>query len=126
MRNIFLVLCLLILSNISWSQSAPLAEVGRAQALINTNNKILSQLTADDGRILIKRIVMSGFVLKDKESLRKIMKNNQNKRLFQEEIQQIINDIKIVYDEAGYAQLVDISFKIEKSNLVITVLLLNR
>ena len=126
MKSILLILSLLILPGIAFSQSAPVAEVSRAQALMNSNNKLFNQTALTDDRILIKHIVISGFVLKDKEALQKIMKDNQNKRLSQEQIDQIIEDIKTVYIEAGYGQLVNISYTLEKGKLMVSVLLLNR
>lgn len=76
--------------------------------------------------VFIKNIVLSGFVVSDKRSLEKIIKANQNKRLTPEQIQQLIDDIKTVYLEAGFADLVNITYHIEKNKLLITILMSSR
>jgi hypothetical protein len=95
-----------------WLSPSPQAQAARVQQ--------------PPGTVFIKRIVVSGFVLSDKPSFLKIIKANQKKFLSQEQIQQIMDQIKALYLEAGYSELVDISYKIEKENLLITILLLSR
>ena len=109
MRIVWLVLLLLIVPNIVWSRTAPAAQ---------------ERVSQDS--FLIKRIVLSGFVLKDKQPIQRIIKANRNKRLSQEQIQQMINDIKIIYLEAGYTGLVNFSYTIQKRTLTIHILLLDR
>ncbi|MBF0490113.1 MAG: hypothetical protein HQL15_05770 [Candidatus Omnitrophica bacterium] len=126
MKNIFLVLVILCIPGIAWSQTAPVAEVGRAQVLVDRNNQLLEQISTNSNRVLIKRIVISGFVLKDNQRLIKMMKSNQNKRLSEDQIRQIVEDVKTLYLEAGYMGLVSVNYKIEKANLKIDILLLSR
>ncbi len=121
-----LVALVFFMPAMSFAQTSPVAEVGRAQELMDSHRKFSDQLTSDDGRVLIRHIVVSGFVLKDKQRLESLLRSYQNKRLSQQQIQDIINTLKSFYLEAGYADLVDIDYTVEKDKLSINIFLTSR
>ncbi|MEI7998307.1 MAG: POTRA domain-containing protein [Candidatus Omnitrophota bacterium] len=98
-------------------------ELGRAQEAPVVAADQVQELKASTP-VLIRRTVISGFVLKDKKLLDKIFKENRNKKLSQVQIQAILNKIKSIYLEAGYAGLVEIDYKIRKNILLINVVML--
>jgi outer membrane protein assembly factor BamA len=74
--------------------------------------------------VYIKRITIAGFLLRDKKPIEKMIKANQKKWLTHEHIQKMIEELKVLYVAGGYTGLVDISYTIERSRLIIKVLLL--
>lgn len=125
-KQIILTAWLFFLPAVGFSQTSPVAEVGRAQAPMDAHRKLLDQLTGDDGRVFIRHIIVSGFILKNKQGLQSLLRSHQNKYLSQDQIQDIRNAIKNFYLAAGYEGLVDIDDTIEKDKLLINISLINR
>ena len=126
MNKIFLTL-FIILPNLAFAEKVPpVAQEARAQELIDSNNELVDQISLGGvSSVLIKRIVITGVILRDKSPLERIVKSNQNKRLSQEQIHQIIDDIRVLYLGAGYAGLVDVTPSIKKHVLTIHIEMMN-
>ncbi len=114
MKKIFFVLLLISVPSFLVSETALAWKARKPKEIVEPNS------------VLIKRIVFSGFVLKDKDFLNGIIKKNRNKYLSQEQIQKIVDQVKISYLEAGYTGLVSVSYKLNKNQLIINILMLNR
>ena len=112
MAKIFLMILLLTAPTMVWSDT---------QELVSAAKDLSQQLAKDNNRILIRSIEIKGFVLNDRKPLDQIIKSRRNKRLSQEQIQKIIEEIKTVYLEAGYGSLVNITDTIKKNKLIIEV-----
>ena len=113
MRKIFLGLLILCISNCLVFDIALASKEKVDQADSN-------------GNVLVKRVILTGFVLTDKKIFEQIIKENKNKRLSQEQIQTIVDNVRTIYLANGYTDLVTVSYKLDKNRLVINILLLNR
>ncbi len=91
----------------AWSQTVPDIKI--------------NEPAKEEAPVLVRRIVFSGLVLSDRKHLEQIIKSNQNKYLSREQIQQIIDNVKILYLEAGFAKLTRIDYKVQKNKLMINV-----
>lgn len=79
------------------------------------------QTVQDDKPVLVRQIILSGFVLSNRQELDKIIKPYRKKYLSDQQIKQIIQDIKNVYLENGFAGLIAIDYKFFKNNLLIAI-----
>lgn len=89
----------------------------------NDRRKNVETLLQEGKSVLIRKIVLSGYVLKSTKSLNKVIKSYQNKSLSQGQIEQIIEEIRSIYFEAGYAGLVSIDYQVVKTQLDIKIVL---
>lgn len=81
------------------------------------------QIVQEDVPILVRKIILSGFILNNRGPLDKIIKLNRNKHLTQRDIERIIKEINGLYLENGFAGLVEIDYKISKHKLLINITL---
>lgn len=107
-KELLIVLLIAASVNMAWAQTSPDAQVDQAQG---TNEK----------PVLVRRIILSGFVLNETKKLNAIIKSYQNKHLYHQDIQQIIDQIKSLYLEAGYAQFTHVDYKLQKNRLLIDI-----
>jgi len=123
MKNKYwLMLVLFIMPALAQAQLTPVDQEAKARQIIQQGEG--SSLGSDG--VLIKKIIISGIGLRDKQKLERIIKSHQKKKLNDVQLQQMIDDIKVLYLEAGYSGLVDIKYALKKNVLTITVLLLGR
>ena len=73
---------------------------------------------------LIRNIVMKGFVLQDKNQFVKLFKPYRNKRLSVADIDEALQELQEIYEQAGYQGLVSIEYHVIKRNLTFTVSLI--
>ena len=73
--------------------------------------------------ILIHDIAMEGFVLGDKEQFTKLFKPYRNKYVTAADMDKILQEIQIIYEQEGYQQLVSITYEVKKHRLVYTALM---
>jgi len=106
MRASFLILLLLIPVN-------ALAQNSSLDPTVNVTEK----------PVLVKSIVMEGFVLQDKNQFVKLFKPYRNKYLTAADMDEILHKIQGIYEENGYQQLVSITYSINKHRLVYTALM---
>ena len=87
------------------------------------NSVVDSAATSEEKPVLIKNILMEGFVLQDKNQFVKLFKPYRNKYLKTADMDGILHKIQGIYEQEGYQQLVSISYKVEKHRLVFTALM---
>jgi outer membrane protein assembly factor BamA len=89
------------------------AEVNRSLDLINEQS-LAARVGEGKGRVLIRQIIIDGFLLKENQKLAPMIKRYRNKKLTPDEVKEIVAAVKKLYVEAGYEKLVDLSYKIDK------------
>ena len=103
MRYCFLILLLFIFLPVS-AQNAP-----------------ASQVSQQAQKTLIKKIEIQGFVLGDKNQFVQLFKPYRNKHLSAADIDTILQNLREIYEQAGYQRLVSIEYQVKKSCLTFTV-----
>ncbi|MBF0570241.1 MAG: hypothetical protein HQL12_00055 [Candidatus Omnitrophica bacterium] len=81
------------------------------------------QAAVQDKGVLIRNIVMEGFVLQDKNQFVKLFKPYRNKYLTTADMDEILQKIRVVYEREGYQQIVSISYQVNKHRLLFTALM---
>ena len=114
-----IVLILLMCSPV-YAQKAPVGEVMRAQDLLNDRDALVRQIDYD-GRVLVRKIMITGFVPKDRKPFESAFKPYLNKRLFPSDIDALIAEVKYLYAQEGYQELVQISYTLNRHILKISV-----
>ena len=112
MIKLFFCLALFLMPSIV-SAKATVAEVNRSLDLINEQS-LAARVGEGKGRVLIRQIIIDGFLLKENQKLAPMIKRYRNKKLTPDEVKEIVAAVKRLYIEAGYEKLVDISYKIDK------------
>ena len=80
-------------------------------------------VVGQDKGVLVRTIVMEGFVLGEKSRFIKIFKPYRDKYLTSAQMDVILEKIRHIYEEEGYQQLVSINYKLIKHKLVFTALM---
>ena len=88
-----------------------------------TPDAFSKQMVSQHDGILIRNISMEGFVLEDKSQFVKLFKPYRNKYLTTDDIGEILQKIRIIYEKEGYQQLVTISYRLIKHRLIFTALM---
>lgn len=73
--------------------------------------------------VLVRSITIDGFVLQDKEQFTRLFKPYRNKYLTEEDTDQLLKQIQVIYEREGYQQLVSITYKLDKHHLAFSVLM---
>ena len=78
------------------------------------------QVISQDKGVLVRSIVIEGFVLEDKGQFVKLFKPYRNKYLTTADMDGILQKIQVIYEKEGYQQLVSITYQVTKHRLVYT------
>lgn len=123
-RLIFIIAVALILPALVPTKSmaqTTAAQIQRAEDLTSEEINLRKKL-AEDGRVFINKIIVKGAGLISGESIDQIISGFQKHWLTPSDIQQIIEQIKQVYQQSGLAgQLDKIEYQIKGNNLKILI-----
>ncbi len=108
-------------SSLACAQKAPVGQVMRSQELL-ADQGLIKQVN-QDGRILIRKITIEGFVLKDRQPFEQLFKPHLNKYLSPMDIDAILDAVKALYAQQGYQGMVDASYTVSRHDLKIRVFL---
>ena len=75
---------------------------------------LAARVVEGGGKVLIRQIIIDGFLLKEKEKLAPVIKRYRNKKLTADEVKEIMAAVRDLYVQSGYEKLVDFSYKIDK------------
>jgi hemolysin activation/secretion protein len=83
---------------------------------------VAAQQTASQAQTtLIQKITIEGFVLQDKNQFVNLFKPYRNKHLSTADIDEILQQLQEIYEQAGYQGLVSIDYHIRGRSLTFTV-----
>lgn len=91
---------------------------------VSAQNAPSTQADVNDKGVLIHNITIEGFVLGDKDQFVKLFKPYRNKYLSVDKIDAILQQLKEIYEQEGYQELVSIDYHIVKRTLTFTVALI--
>lgn len=116
----FIFLSIFGLLNLSFAQ-ASLSEEMRAEEILEKDKALREQLGAPQ-KLYIKEIVIEGATLISKEDIEEILLTYQRNWFTQEDIRNILKDVKEAYAQKGYANKLDkISYQIKDKQLIVAV-----
>ncbi len=72
---------------------------------------------------LIREIQMQGFVLGDKNRFTKLFKPYRDKYLTTDDMNSLLQQVRLMYEREGYLELVSINYQVVKHRLIFTVLM---
>ena len=84
-------------------------------------NSAAPQAVSQEQKTLVQKIVMEGFVLKNKGQFVKLFKPCRNKYLTAADIDTLLQNLEEIYEQAGYQGLISIEHVIKKKVLTFTV-----
>ena len=91
---------------------------------VSAQNVAAQQTASQAQGPLISNIVMKGFVLEDKNQFVRLFKPYRNKHLSTADIDEILQQLQEIYEQAGYQGLISIEPHVIKRNLTFTVSLI--
>lgn len=128
MKKAFTAIFLTILGIIplpALAQKAPVDQVMRSEELTNQSQKLMQPINQERPGTLVRKIVIEGFVPRDRKSFDQLFKSSLNKRLSAIDIDTLIAAVKYLYAQEGYDGLVEISYRIVKRTVKIRAFLVN-
>jgi len=88
---------------------------------VSAQNVATPGATVQAQRTLIHSITIEGFLLKDQNQFVKLFKSYHNKYLSKVDMDMILQKIQDIYEQKGFAQLVSITYAVNKHRLIFTV-----
>jgi ribosomal protein S12 len=73
--------------------------------------------------VLIREITINGFVLGDKGQFKKLFKPYRSKYLTPDDMDALLEKIRVIYERDGYKELVSITYQVIKHRLVFSALM---
>ncbi len=97
-------------------------QLTHSEEMMNKQGKAASVI-AQDGHVLVRQITVDGFLLKEKSKFAKMFKKYRNKKLSTDEVNRVVDQVRSLYVEAGYENLVLLTYQIIKGQLHIFIAL---
>lgn len=115
-------LFLLLSANLAYSsQDTSLSVITKSQEMID-DEKALREKIDKREKMFLKKTVIKGITLIDKEKIMEILQPFRNHWISKDDIQIIMDSIAVVYKEKGYYERIETMFyKINRNTLTITV-----
>ena len=119
-RVIFIIFFVFMVVNQGFAQTSA-SQAQRAQELLE-KERVLSEKVLEPEKAYIKKIIIQGANLLDKDKVKEIIAPFLNHWLTYSDIQQILGLIEQAYQEKGYpGQPKNISYEVKKKKLFIRV-----
>jgi outer membrane protein assembly factor BamA len=115
-----IIFLLLITPTLVFAQYDPIGQVGRSQDFLNSQEMLKQQIHTPKV-IRLRKVVIEGFTLKSTKELERFLESYRNKVVGDSDIAEVVEGVRGFYIQAGYESLIDISYKIKKRILIITV-----
>ena len=117
MKELILLMMLIFVPGIIFA-SAPMSEVDRSLDMVGAQSWE-AMMEDQGGKVLVRQVIIDGFLLREKKKLAPVFKHYRNKRLTLEEIKGIVAAVNALYTEAGYEKLVDFYYKVDKKGRLV-------
>jgi len=102
-------------------EGASASSITRTNEMIEKDRSLRENITKDE-KMLLKKVILTGITLVDKERIREVLKPFRNHWISKSDIQLIIDSVLAIYKDQGYgARISSISYRVNRAVLYITI-----